>query len=149
LLGHSDADVACHAICYALLGAAALGDIGQHFPDTDPRYAGASSLALLAQTAALARAEGWEIGNVDAVVVTEQPRLAPRVLEMRQALAEAMQVGTERVSVKGKTTEGLGFAGRGEGIAAHAICTLYRIPVGPIHLLRREATCKSTSRPKA
>lgn len=133
LLGHSDADVVCHAICDALLGAAAQGDLGRHFPDTDPRYAGASSLALLAQTAALVRAEGWEIGSVDAVVIAEQPRLAPRISEMRQALAEAMHLEPERVSVKGKTTEGLGFTGRGEGIAAHAITTLHRILDSPIH----------------
>jgi 2-C-methyl-D-erythritol 4-phosphate cytidylyltransferase/2-C-methyl-D-erythritol 2,4-cyclodiphosphate synthase len=132
LLGHSDADVVCHAISDALLGAAALGDIGQRFPDTDPRYAGASSLALLIQVAALVRAESWGIGNVDAVVIAAHPRIAGRVTEMRQALAEALAIGVEQVSVKGKTTEGMGFTGRGEGIAVHAICTLHR-RVGPLH----------------
>lgn len=126
LLGHSDADVVCHAICDALLGAAAAGDIGRHFPDSDPQFAGANSLSLLARVAELVRAEGWEIGNVDTVVVAERPRLADRVAEMRGALAEAMSIGITRVSVKGKTTEGMGFTGRREGMVAHAIGTLHR-----------------------
>ena len=124
LLGHSDADVVCHAIGDALLGAAAAGDIGQHFPDSDPRFAGICSLSLLTHIARLVRARGWEIGNVDAVVIAEAPRLGPRVMEMRQALAEAMGTPVERVSIKGKTTEGMGFTGRREGIAAQAVCTL-------------------------
>ena len=124
LLGHSDADVVCHAIGDALLGAAAAGDIGQHFPDSDPRFAGVCSLSLLTHIARLVRARGWEIGNVDAVVIAEAPRLGPRVMEMRQALAEAMGTPVERVSIKGKTTEGMGFTGRREGIAAQAVCTL-------------------------
>jgi len=126
LLGHSDADVVCHAICDALLGAAAAGDIGRHFPDSDPQFAGANSLSLLARVAEMVRAEGWEIGNVDTVVVAERPRLADRVAEMRGALAEAMNIGVMRVSVKGKTTEGMGFTGRREGMVAHAIGTLHR-----------------------
>jgi 2-C-methyl-D-erythritol 4-phosphate cytidylyltransferase/2-C-methyl-D-erythritol 2,4-cyclodiphosphate synthase len=126
LLGHSDADVVCHAICDAVLGAMAAGDIGQHFPDSDPHFAGISSLALLTRVAAMAQAAGWEVGNIDIVVIAEAPRLAPRVPEMRRALAAAMEISPERVSVKGKTTEGMGFTGRGEGIAAHALCLLRR-----------------------
>ena len=128
LLGHSDADVLCHAICDALLGAAAAGDIGQHFPDTDPRYAGISSLSLLTRVAEMVRDLGWEIGNVDTVVVAEAPRLAPRLPDMRRALAGAMGIGEAQVSVKGKTSEGMGFTGRREGIAAQAVCTLCRAP---------------------
>ncbi len=124
LLGHSDADVVCHALCDALLGASAQGDIGLHFPDTDPRFAGVSSLALLSHTARLVRAAGWEPLHLDAVVVAERPKLLPHVPAMRRALAEAMGVPTERVSIKGKTTEGMGFTGRGEGIACHAVATL-------------------------
>jgi 2-C-methyl-D-erythritol 4-phosphate cytidylyltransferase/2-C-methyl-D-erythritol 2,4-cyclodiphosphate synthase len=128
LLGHSDADVVCHAICDAVLGAMAAGDIGQHFPDSDPRFAGISSLALLARVAAMAQATGWEVGNIDVVVIAEAPRLAPQVPQMRQAVAAAMAIAAERVSVKGKTTEGMGFTGRGEGIACHALCLLRRAP---------------------
>lgn len=130
LHGHSDADVVCHAICDALLGAMGAGDIGQHFPDSDPSYAGASSLALLARVAGMARGAGWEIASVDAVVIAETPRLSPRLAEMRRALAEAMQTGLERVSVKGKTTEGMGFTGRREGVAAHAVALVRRAAAG-------------------
>ncbi len=131
LLGHSDADVVCHAICDALLGAAGAGDIGQHFPDTDPRYAGISSLSLLARTAAQLREQGWKIGNVDTVVIAEAPRIAGRIPEMRRALAQAMGIGESQVNVKGKTTEGMGFTGRREGIAAEAICTVWsEMPAG-------------------
>ncbi|MGD0112789.1 MAG: 2-C-methyl-D-erythritol 4-phosphate cytidylyltransferase [Armatimonadota bacterium] len=122
--GHSDADVVCHAICDALLGAAAAGDIGGRFPDTDPQYAGISSLALLSRSAQIVRSAGWNIENVDAVVIAEAPKIAPRVAEMRRALAGAMGVTAEQVSVKGKTTEGMGFAGRREGIASEAIVLL-------------------------
>lgn len=149
LQGHSDADVVCHAICDALLGAAAMGDIGQHFPDSEPRLAGISSLSLLKQVAGMVRSEGWEVGNVDSVIIAERPRIAGRVAGMREALAEAMEVGVERISVKGKTTEGMGFTGRGEGIAAHAICTLRRIRGGPPRSQTREEKCTSTSQPKA
>jgi len=124
LLGHSDADVACHAICDALLGAAAAGDIGGPFPDSDPAYAGISSLALLTRSAEVVRKGGWEIENVDAVIIAEEPRVGPRVREMREALAAAMGVEVDRVNVKGKTTEGMGFAGRGEGIASEAVAIL-------------------------
>jgi len=128
LQGHSDADVVCHAICDAVLGAMGAGDIGQHFPDTDPAYAGISSLSLLSRVAEMARAAGWEIENIDTVVIAEQPRIADRVPEMRRALAEALGTQMDRVNVKGKTTEGLGFTGRQEGIASEAICVLR--PVG-------------------
>jgi 2-C-methyl-D-erythritol 4-phosphate cytidylyltransferase/2-C-methyl-D-erythritol 2,4-cyclodiphosphate synthase len=124
LEGHSDADVLTHAICDALLGAAALGDIGQHFPDTDPRWAGADSVALLRQAAAMAAAAGFQVVNVDAVVVAEEPRIAGHVALMRERLGAALGVASEMVSVKGKTGQGLGFIGAREGIASHAICTI-------------------------
>lgn len=124
LQGHSDADVVCHAICDAMLGAMGAGDIGQHFPDTDPAYAGISSLSLLSRVAEMARAAGWEIENIDTVVIAEQPRIADRIPEMRRALAEALGTQMDRVNVKGTTTEGLGFTGRQEGIATEAICVL-------------------------
>ena len=121
LLGHSDADVLTHAIMDALLGAAALGDIGQHFPDTDPQYEGASSLTLLAHVMELLRAQGWQVGNVDATVLAQAPKLAPHIPQMRTNLARAMGVDVSQVSVKATTEEGLGFTGQKEGIAAHAV----------------------------
>jgi 2-C-methyl-D-erythritol 2,4-cyclodiphosphate synthase len=127
LLGHSDADVATHAIMDALLGAAALGDIGQHFPPSDPRFAGADSLALLHQVAALLTTHHWQIVNLDLTVIAERPRLGPRVPEMRERLARAAGLPPERVSVKATTNEGLGFLGRGDGIAALAVAELIRL----------------------
>jgi len=124
LLGHSDADVVCHAVCDALLGAIAAGDIGQHFPDSDPQYAGISSLSLLTRVAHIVRESGWEIGNVDAIVIAEEPRMAPHISDMRRALAEAMATQIENVNLKAKTTEGMGFTGRSEGIASHAVAVL-------------------------
>ena len=124
LLGHSDADVAAHALCDALLGAAALGDIGQHFPDTDPAYAGADSLVLLGRVVELLRAEGWQVGNTDLTILAQRPKLMPHIPQMRQNLARAMGVPVTAVSVKATTEEGLGFTGREEGIAAHAVCLL-------------------------
>jgi 2-C-methyl-D-erythritol 2,4-cyclodiphosphate synthase len=121
LAGHSDADAVAHAAADALLGAAGLGDIGQHFPDTDPRWAGADSLLLLAETAAMVRRAGWEIGNVDLSVVCEIPRLAPRRDEMQQRLRDAVLAD---VTVKGRTAEGLGSLGRQEGIACFAVAVL-------------------------
>jgi len=126
LLGHSDADVLAHAIMDALLGAAGLDDIGTLFPDSDAELAGADSLRLLGEVAGLLRQEGWEPVNVDAVVICEEPRISPRRAEMRARLAAAMGVGEARVSLKGKTTEGLGFAGRGEGIAVQAVALVER-----------------------
>jgi 2-C-methyl-D-erythritol 2,4-cyclodiphosphate synthase len=124
LLGHSDADVLTHAIMDALLGAAALGDIGQHFPPSDERWRDADSLALLVQVTALLGAHGWRVGNVDATVVLERPRLAPHVPAMRARLAAALGVTPAAVSVKATTNEGLGFVGREEGAAAHAVALI-------------------------
>lgn len=120
LAGHSDADVLLHAIADAVLGALALGDLGAHFPDTDPRWQGASSRALLREVAALMQVNGWRVGNVDATVVAQAPRLAPYVPAMREAIAADLGCTAEQVSVKATTTERLGFPGRGEGIAALA-----------------------------
>ena len=124
LLGHSDADVLVHAIMDALLGAAALGDIGKLFPDTDERYAGADSLELLRTVAALLREKGYTIGNVDATVLAQQPKLAPHIPKMRQNLARHLGILQEQVNVKATTEEGLGFTGAGQGMAAHAVCLL-------------------------
>ena len=124
LAGHSDGDVATHAVIDALLGAAALGDIGAHFPSTDERWRGADSIDLLCQVAKLVVVAGFRVGNVDLTVVAERPRIGPRAKEMRERLASALGVDTARVSVKATTTDGLGFTGRGEGIAAHAVALL-------------------------
>ena len=124
LLGHSDADVLLHAVADALLGAAALGDIGQHFPDTDPRYKGADSLRLLQAVGDLLHKEGYTIGNIDATVLCQAPKLAPHIPVMRQNIAAALHMDVGRVSVKATTEEHLGFTGSGEGIAAHAVATV-------------------------
>ena len=124
LLGHSDADVLTHAVMDALLGAAALGDIGKLFPDSDAAYAGADSIALLERVTALLREHGWQVGNVDATVVAQVPKLAPYVPEMRRRLAEAMGLDVDCVSVKATTEERLGFTGSGEGMAAHAVALI-------------------------
>ncbi len=124
LLGHSDADVLTHAVMDALLGAAALGDIGKLFPDSDAAYAGADSIALLERVTALLREHGWQVGNVDATVVAQTPKLAPYIPEMRRRLAEAMGLDVDCVSVKATTEERLGFTGSGEGMAAHAVALI-------------------------
>ena len=124
LLGHSDADVLAHAVMDALLGAAALGDIGQLFPDNDERYSGADSLKLLGAVCALLRSNGWEIVNTDATVVAQRPKLMPYIPEMRRRMAEAMGIPVGCVSVKATTEEHLGFTGRGEGISAMAVALL-------------------------
>ena len=124
LLGHSDADVLTHAVMDALLGAAGLGDIGQHFPDTDPAYAGADSLKLLEHVAGLLRERGFAVGNVDATVLAQRPKLAPHIPQMRENLARAMGAEPSQVNVKATTEEGLGFTGSGGGMAAHAVCLL-------------------------
>jgi 2-C-methyl-D-erythritol 2,4-cyclodiphosphate synthase len=124
LAGHSDADVLLHAIADAILGALALGDIGKHFPDTDPRFRGADSRELLRQVFGLAFAAGWEIGNVDATVIAQAPKIAPHVEAMRANLASDLNCDETRISVKATTTEHLGFAGREEGIAALATVLL-------------------------
>ena len=127
LLGHSDADVLTHAVMDALLGAAALGDIGKLFPDSDAAYAGADSIALLERVTALLREHGWQVGNVDATVVAQAPKLVPYVPDMRRRLAEAMGLDVDCVSVKATTEERLGFTGSGEGMAAHAVALIERL----------------------
>lgn len=124
LLGHSDADVLTHAVMDALLGAAALGDIGLHFPDTDPAYKGADSLILLDHVMALLDQAGWKVGNVDATILAQKPKLAPHIPQMRDNLARHMGVAPEQVNVKATTEEKLGFTGAEQGIAAHAVCLL-------------------------
>jgi len=121
LLGHSDSDVLAHAVCDALLGAAALGDIGTHFPDNDPRWRGASSLDFLRHAVKLVGERGYRVVNLDATVVTEQPKLKPYIAAMRQQLAGVLEIDVESVSVKAKTNEGLDAVGRGEAMAAHAV----------------------------
>lgn len=124
LLGHSDADVLLHAISDALLGAAALGDIGKHFPDSDEKYKGADSLVLLCEVAKILNENGYSVGNVDATVIAQKPKLASYVLKMRENIASALGIDVGNVSVKATTEEGLGFTGNGEGIAAHAVCLI-------------------------
>jgi len=126
LLGHSDADVLLHAICDALLGAAALGDIGRHFPDTDARYKGIDSRALLRQVGTLLTAGGYAIANIDATVIAQAPRMAPHIGAMVANIAADLAIATDQVNVKATTTEQLGFTGRGEGIAAEAVCMIVR-----------------------
>ena len=121
LLGHSDADALLHAITDALLGVAALGDIGRHFPDTDARFRGADSRVLLRATVALLAQNGWRVGNVDATIIAQQPRMAPHLPQMVANIASDLQVTADCVNVKAKTAERLGFVGRGEGIAAEAV----------------------------
>lgn len=125
LLGHSDADVAIHALCDALLGAAALRDIGYHFPDTDPRYKGADSKLLLKEVVGKIAEKGWNIGNVDVTIVAQAPKLKGYIEQMRETLAMVMGIETDRVSVKATTTEQLGFEGRKEGISAMAVALIY------------------------
>ncbi len=129
LLGHSDADVLIHAICDACLGAAALGDIGRHFPDSDPRYSGIDSRKLLREVRAKLEAEGWQVQNVDSTIVAQQPKLAPHISQMAANIAADLEVAVSQVNVKATTTEKLGFAGREEGIAAHAVVLLDRLIV--------------------
>lgn len=124
LLGHSDADVLVHAIMDALLGAAALGDIGKLFPDSDPAYKGADSIALLKEVCRRVREEGFELGNIDATVMAQRPKLAPHIMQMRENIAAACGVDVSRISVKATTEEGLGFTGSGEGMSASAVCLL-------------------------
>ena len=126
LAGHSDADVLLHAICDALLGAAGLGDIGHHFPDSDPRYKGIDSRELLRHVAGQLRALGWRTGNVDATIIAQAPRMAPHIAGMRANIAADLGIEAEAVNVKATTTERLGFTGREEGIAAEAVCLIAR-----------------------
>ncbi len=126
LAGHSDADVLLHALVDALLGAAALGDIGTHFPSSDPRWRDAASTAFLTYTLELLREQDWQVGNVDATIVAERPRMTPHIPAIRARLAEAMELPLDAVSVKAKTTDGLGFTGRSEGIACYAVALIER-----------------------
>ena len=127
LLGYSDADVLLHAICDALLGAAGLGDIGRHFPDTDPRFKGISSLALLGEVSRLLGEAGYRVNNLDATIVAERPKMSPHIPQMTANIAAAVNVDQGAVNVKATTIEGLGFAGKGEGVAAYAVYTIARI----------------------
>ena len=124
LIGHSDADVLLHAICDALLGAAALGDIGKHFPDTDPQYKGISSLKLLAHVDALLKQNGYKICNIDSTVVAQRPKMAPHIEQMRHNIANTLGLDINQISIKATTTEHLGFEGRMEGISAQAIALI-------------------------
>ncbi len=126
LLGHSDADVLLHAICDALLGAAALGDIGKHFPDNDPQFKGADSRVLLRSVVARLNEQGWVVGNVDATIIAEAPKMAPHIATMREHISLDCGVSVEQINVKATTTERLGFTGRGEGIAAQASALITR-----------------------
>jgi 2-C-methyl-D-erythritol 2,4-cyclodiphosphate synthase len=124
LLGHSDADALLHAITDALLGAAGLGDIGRHFPDTDPAFAGADSAVLLAEAARRVREAGWTVGNVDATIVAQAPKMAPHIPAMRERIAQVLGLGAERVNVKAKTAEKMGPVGEGRAIETRAVCLL-------------------------
>ena len=121
LAGHSDADVLIHAVCDALLGSLALGDIGIHFPDSDPQFKDISSLELLGEVAVMVKEKGFSIGNIDVTLVAEQPKIAPYIAQMQEAIVRTAALEKERISIKATTTEGLGFIGTGEGIAAHAV----------------------------
>ena len=126
LLGHSDADVLLHAIADALLGAATMRDIGYHFPDTDPRYAGADSMVLLREVLMLLRERGYRVGNIDATIVAEAPKLSPFVPRMQERIAETLDLSVDEVSIKATTNERMGFVGREEGMAAHAVVLIYQ-----------------------
>lgn len=126
--GHSDADVLLHALCDALIGAAGLGDIGTHFPDTDPRYKDADSRALLRAVATLVAARGWEVVNVDATIIAQAPKMAPHIARMRSHIAADLGIALEAVNIKAKTAERLGALGRGEGIAAEAVALISQAP---------------------
>ncbi len=127
LLGHSDADVLVHAIMDAMLGSLALGDIGKHFPDTDPAYKGISSIKLLKHVNELIKSKGYTVGNVDSIIAAQRPKMAPHIEQMRENIAEALECDVDRISVKATTTEKLGFEGRGEGISSYAVVLLEEI----------------------
>jgi len=131
LAAHSDGDVLIHAVCDAMLGAAALGDIGKLFPDSSEAYAGIDSRLLLREVVKKALAKGWQLGNLDVTLIAQAPRMAPHIERMRENLAEDLRTHVTRVSVKATTTEGMGFAGRQEGIACHAVCLLERADFAP------------------
>ncbi|HIZ22908.1 MAG TPA: 2-C-methyl-D-erythritol 2,4-cyclodiphosphate synthase [Candidatus Blautia faecigallinarum] len=124
LLGHSDADVLVHAVMDALLGAAALGDIGRHFPDTDPAYKGISSLLLLEKVGKLIKEQGYSVGNIDATIIAQRPKMLPHIPQMKENIAAALEISGDCLNIKATTEERLGFTGREEGIASHAVCLL-------------------------
>ncbi len=124
LKGHSDADVLSHAICDALLGALGEGDIGSHFPDSDPKYKGMSSLIFLEETMTLLKERGFEIENLDSVIVCERPKIAPHIQNMKEKLSSALEISSKSIGIKATTTDKMGFTGRGEGIAAHAVALI-------------------------
>ncbi len=127
LLGHSDADVLTHAIMDALLGALALGDIGGHFPDSDPEYSGADSLALLKKVSEIIKNHGYEISNIDSTIIAQKPKMAPHIEAMRKNMASVLEISIEKISIKATTEEGLGFTGEGLGISSSAICLLQKM----------------------
>lgn len=145
LLGHSDADVLLHAIMDALLGAAALGDIGKHFPDTDEQYKGISSMKLLEHVGGLLEEEGYVIENIDATVIAQKPKLRPHIAQMEENIAKILKIGKNQINVKATTEERLGFTGREEGIAAQAICSLTGIYEGSFAVADSEARCAGCS----
>ncbi len=130
LQGHTDADVLLHAVMDALLGAAALGDIGRHFPDTDPKYEGADSLRLLEIVGELVKQEGYKIANIDATIIAQKPKMSPHIESMRENIARALEADISQINVKATTEEGLGFTGEGAGISSQAICLLEEHPYG-------------------
>jgi 2-C-methyl-D-erythritol 2,4-cyclodiphosphate synthase len=127
LLGHSDADALCHAVSDAVLGAAALGDMGKYFPDADPQWAGADSVKMLKECVRMAKMKGWSVGNVDATIICQKPKLASYLASMSQMIEQALKVGPDCVNVKAKTTEGMGFEGREEGLSVHAVALLKKV----------------------
>ena len=130
LAGHSDADVLLHAICDALLGAAGLGDIGQHFPDTDARYQGIDSRALLREVSRLVRGQGYDVSNLDATIIAQAPKMAPHIAQMVAHISADLGIKIDYINIKATTTERLGFTGRGDGIAAQAVCLIERVSDG-------------------
>ena len=127
LHGHSDADVLLHAVCDALLGSLSLGDIGVHFPDNDPQFKGISSLKLLERVGDMVKEKGFRVGNIDTTIVAQEPRLSGYIVQMRKNIAQTLGIDTEKINIKATTTEGLGFIGKGEGIAAHAVAVVERV----------------------
>lgn len=142
LLGHSDADVVVHAIMDALLGAASLGDIGKHFPDTDEQYKGISSMKLLERVGALLEQEGYVVENIDATIIAQKPKLRPYIEQMEQNVAEVLKLAKNQVNIKATTEEGLGFTGKQEGISAQAICSLTGFYEGSIQAYSSERSCQ-------
>lgn len=142
LLGHSDADVLLHAIMDALLGAAGLGDIGKHFPDTDPQYKGISSMKLLEHVAKLIEEKGYVVENIDATIIAQRPKMRPHIEEMEQNIASALHISTGQINVKATTEEGLGFTGTEEGISSQAICALTSIYEGSVVVADSARSCE-------